>query len=253
MATVVRAKDSSRMGSRLLVREDGSVEGSLGDPQLDKLALESIPRVADLGSNDSLTTEDGTELFVEGFTTPPTLVMMGGGHVGKATTLVAQNLGFRIYVVDDRPEFASKERFPEADGTVVADFDKGLDQVPINANTFIVVATRGHRQDDNALEAAIRTPARYVGLMGSRRKTILIYQHLLKKGHSPESLRKVRAPVGLGIGALTPEEIALSIMSEIVMVRRGGQGGAMKMDDRYLNKALEQSGVAEWAPLAPSS
>ena len=253
LATIIRASDPQRMGARLMLRQDGSVQGALGDPELNALALESIRRVADLGNNEHVLTANGVEMFVEGYTTPPTLVLMGGGHVSKATAAVARNLGFRIYVVDDRPEFASKERFPEAEAVIVADYSKGLEHVPINANTYIVVATRGHRQDDYALEAAIRTPASYVGLMGSKRKTLLIYKHLLKEGYPPERLRTVRSPVGLDIGALTPEEIAVSIMSEIVMVRRGGKGGAMQMDDRYFNRALEQAGVKEWAELLPSS
>ena len=253
MATVARASDRQRMGARLMLREDGSTQGSLGNPELEKLALESIRKVADLGNTDSVLTADGTELFIEGYTTPPTLVIMGGGHIGKATAVVAKSLGFRIYVVDDRPEFANAERFPEAEAIVVADYSKGLDQVPINANTFIIVATRGHREDDYALEAAIGTPATYVGLLGSRRKTLLIYKHLLKKGHSPEVLRRVRSPVGLDIAALTPEEIAISIMSEIIMVRRGGKGGPMQMADKYFNRALEQAKVGEWAPPVPSS
>ena len=206
-----------------------------------------------MGKNDTVLTSDGTELFVEGFTTPPTLVLMGGGHIGKATSTLAATLGFRIYVVDDRPEFANADRFPEAAGTVIATYSEGLAQVPINANTYIVVATRGHRQDDYALEAAIGTPATYVGLLGSKRKTLLIYRHLLEKGHSPEVLRRVRSPMGLDIGALTPEEIAVSIMSEIIMVRRGGQGGKMQMEDRYFKRALEQAKASPWATSAPSS
>ena len=253
IATTVRAGDPQSMGARLMLREDSSVQGTLGDAKLDELALESIRQVADLGNTQHVLTADGTELFVEGYTTPPTLVLMGGGHIGKSTAVVAKNLGFRIYVVDDRAEFANVERFPEAEATIVADYDKGLEQVPINANTYIVVATRGHRQDDYALEGAIRTRARYIGLLGSKRKTLLIYKHLLKEGYSPERLKAVRAPVGLDIGALTPEEIAVSIMSEITMMRRGGKGGAMQMDDRYFKRVLEQAGVKEWAESVPSS
>ena len=253
IATIVRAPDPSMLGNRFMLRDDGTTEGSLGDPDLEKLALETIGKVAQLGKNDTVLTSDGTELFVEGFTTPPTLILMGGGHIGKATSVLASSLGFRIYVVDDRPEFASAERFPEAAGTIVADYSQGLSQAPINANTYIVVATRGHRQDDYALEAAIGTPATYVGLLGSKRKTLLIYKHLLEQGHSPEVLRRVRSPMGLDIAALTPEEIAVSIMSEIIMVRRGGKGGPMQMEDRYFNRALEQAKVDQWAPSAPSS
>ena len=253
IATVVRSPNADLLGARFMLREDGSTQGSLGDPQVEELALNAIRQVSSLGKNDTVLTSDGTELFVEGFTTPPTLVLMGGGHIGKSTSTLAATLGFRTYVVDDRPEFANPDRFPEAAGTIIAPYSEGLAQVPINANTYIVVATRGHRQDDYALEAAIGTPATYVGLLGSKRKTLLIYRDLLEKGHSPEVLRSVRSPMGLDIGALTPEEIAVSIMSEIIMVRRGGHGGAMQMEDRYFNRVLEQAKASPWPTSAPSS
>ena len=240
MATVVKGQPDA-VGAKILFREDGSTVGSLGSPELEELAREAAQRVASLGKNEYLAAPQGIEMFVEGFTTPPTLVIMGGGHVGKATSRLARTLGFRIYVVDDRAEFANRERFPEAEETIVAEYSKGLDQVPINANTFIVVATRGHRYDDLALEAAVQTPASYVGLLGSRRKTILIYQRLARMGISPERLKAVQAPVGLNIGALTPEELAVSIMSEIIMHRHGGSGGPMKMDERYFNRAVEKA------------
>jgi xanthine dehydrogenase accessory factor len=250
VAMVLRA-DSGRgvPGAKLLLREDGSTHGTLGDAGLDALALDAARRVADLGTNEHLMTDDGTELYVEGFTTPPTLVLMGGGHVAKATYDLALLLKYRIYVVDDRPEFANRERFPGAEDTIVVpDYARGLDQVPINANTFIAIATRGHWFDDLALEAAIRTPAKYVGLMGSTRKTILIYQRLAGMGIPIEKLRQVHAPIGLDIGALTPEEIAVSIMSEIVMFRHGASGGPLIMDDKYFDRAVGRAAAVEAAP-----
>ena len=241
VATVVKTPSSRKnLGDRLLLRSDGSTYGSLGDKELDQLAIETSQRIAPLGKNEYVIAEDGTELFVEGFTTPPTLVLMGGGHVGKATSTLANLLGYRIYIVDDRPQFANKERFPEAEETVVADYGEGLNHVPINANTSIVVATRGHRYDDLALEAAIKTPAGYIGLLGSRRKTILIYQRLAQQGVPVERLREIRAPLGLDIGALTPEELAVSIMSEIIMHRHDKSGSPMTMDDRYFYPAVEK-------------
>ena len=241
VATVVKTPSGRKnLGDRLLLRSDGSTYGSLGDKELDQLAIETSQRIAPLGKNEYVIAEDGTELFVEGFTTPPTLVLMGGGHVGKATSTLANLLGYRIYIVDDRPQFANKERFPEAEETVVADYGEGLNHVPINANTSIVVATRGHRYDDLALETAIKTPAGYIGLLGSRRKTILIYQRLAQQGVPVERLREIRAPLGLDIGALTPEELAVSIMSEIIMHRHDKSGSPMTMDDRYFYPAVEK-------------
>ena len=178
---------------------------------------------------------------MEGFTTPPTLVMVGGGHVGKATADLAHNLGFRVFVVDDRPEFANEQRFPYAEQTVVANYSQPLTQhFPINVNTFVVVATRGHRYDDMALETAMNTRARYIGLLGSKRKTLMIYQRLMHQGIPVERLRQVHAPIGLDIGALTPEELAVSIMAEIIMARRGGKGGRMQMDAWYLERAADK-------------
>jgi xanthine dehydrogenase accessory factor len=240
MATVVKSR-IGHTGSKMLFRQDGSTLGSLGNSELEKLAQAASCRVASLGKNEYLYAPHESEIFVEGFTTPPTLVLVGAGHVAKATSRLAHMLGFRIYVIDDRPEFSNKERFPEAEQVLVADYGLGLDQVPINANTFIVVATRGHRYDDIALEAAIKTPASYIGLLGSKRKTILIYQRLAQSGIPPERLKDVHAPIGLNIGALTPEELAVSIVSEIVMHQHGTNGGPMKMDQRYFNRAVEKA------------
>ena len=243
VATLLKSSSGrGTMGAKLLMREDGSTYGSLGDPELDGLALEAGRRVADLGNNEHILTHDGVEIFVEGYTAPATLVLMGGGHVSRATYALARLLGYRIYVVDDRPEFANRERFPEAEDTIVVpDYTKGLDQIPISANTAIMIATRGHWFDDLALEAAVRTPAKYVGLLGSRRKTILIYQRLAQLGIAPQRLRDVHAPVGLDIGALTPEELAVSIMSEIIMFQHGGSGGPMTMDEKYFQRAVSQT------------
>ena len=242
LATVVNTPaGADNLGARLLLRFDGSVIGSLGDPRLDSQAIEIARRVAELGSNESLITNDGTEIFVEGFTTPPTLVMVGGGHVGKATADLAHTLGYRVFVVDDRPEFANDERFPYAEQIVVAPYDDWSSQVSLNVNSFIVVATRGHRFDDMALESALAAPSRYIGLLGSRRKTLMIYQRLVRQGTPADRLKQVRSPIGLDIGALTPEELAVSILSEIIMVRRGGAGSPMQMGDWYVDRAAEIS------------
>ncbi|MEE8465807.1 MAG: XdhC/CoxI family protein [Dehalococcoidia bacterium] len=238
LATVVNAKPGGPVsGAKLLLRVDGSVSGSLGDTELDAQAIEIAKKVADVGSSESFTTADGTEVFVEGFTTPPTLVMVGGGHVGKATADLAHSLGYRVYLVDDRPEFSNEERFPYADKTIVATYDVWPDELELNVNTFVVVATRGHRYDDMALESALRTRARYIGLLGSRRKTIMIYRRLIEQGVPLERIKEVYAPVGLNIGALEPGELAVSIMSEIIMVRRGGDGGRMQMGEWYVDRA----------------
>ena len=242
LATVVNVpQGKDNLGYKLLLRSDGSVSGTLGDASLDAQAIEVAGRVADVGAAESLMTEDGCEVFVEGFTTPPTLVMVGGGHVGKATADLAHNLGYRVFVVDDRPEFANRERFPYAEDVVVTSYEGWSQHLAINVNTFVVVATRGHRFDDLALESALPSRARYIGLLGSRRKTLMIYQRLLQDGTDLERLKEIHAPIGLDIGGLTPEELAVSIMSEIIMVRRGGKGGVMQMDDWYLERVAQRA------------
>ncbi len=241
LATAVNVPDGHPgLGAKLLLRMDGTVSGTLGSPELDQRGMEVCKKVADVGAIESFTTDEGVEVFVEGFTTPPTLVMVGGGHVGKATADLAQNLGYRVVVVDDRPEFSNEERFPYADQTLITDYEGWSDHLSLNVNTFVVVATRGHRYDDMALESALKTRARYIGLMGSRRKTLMIYQRLLQQGVTLERLKEVRSPIGLDIGALTPEEIAVSVMSEIIMTRRGGSGGVMQMEQWFLDRAADK-------------
>ena len=241
LATVVNVPPGVQgLGAKLLLRSGGQVSGTLGDPELDQRAMDLCRQVADVGNIESFITDTGVEVFIEGFTTPPTLVMVGGGHVGKATADLATTLGYRVVVVDDRPEFSNSERFPYADETVVTPYDDWSSKVSLNVNTFVVVATRGHRYDDMALESALNTRARYIGLMGSRRKSLMIYQRLLQQGVTLDRLREVKSPIGLDIGALTPEEIAVSVMSEIIMTRRGGNGGQLKMDDWFLERSAEK-------------
>ena len=228
------------VGAKLFIREDGSTGGTLGDPKHDDEAVYEAQQLMALGKSKYVVTEDGAEYFIEAYTTPPTLVVAGGGHISKALAPLATMLGFRLFVVDDRPQFANKERFPEAEEVVVASYEEGITQLPINANTFIVVATRGHNYDDVALEAAVRTSASYVGLVGSKRKAILIYEQLFKHGISLEKVEAIHSPVGLDIGGRTPEEIAISIMAEILAFRFGGTGQTMKLEDHRILKIRDK-------------
>ena len=242
IATLVGAPDGSPhpVGGKLYLEANGSTKGTLGDPALDAQAVGHIRELLDYGKCKHVTTAEGYQLFVETYTMPPTLVVMGGGHISKALTNLAGPLGFQYYVVDDRPEFANPERFPDAVNTIVAEYDKGLEGIPMNANTAVVVATRGHRYDDMAAEAAVRSPAGYVGILGSKRKNLLIFEELFRKGIPEERIRAVRAPVGLDLGGRTPEEIALSIMSEIVALRHNAGGSPLQMDDRLFGIAREK-------------
>ena len=252
VASLMKAPEGSGLtvGSQLLVRENGSTAGSLGDEKLDARASVEARRLMAMGKNDYIVTESGAEFFIEAYTTPPTLVLAGGGHVSRAISNIAKTLGFRIFVIDDREEFSNADRFPEAEQTIVSDYASGFEKLPIGTNSFIVIATRGHRYDTAATAAAMRTPASYVGLLGSRRKTILIYEELFAQGFTMEQVKSVRSPIGLSISARTPEEIALSIMAEIVAFRLDGDGGTLKLDDRLIQKAAEKAARKDGPTLA---
>jgi xanthine dehydrogenase accessory factor len=241
--------DESIIGAKLFIRENGTSEGTLGNPMLDRDASRRAAQLMAHGKNEYVISEEGAEYFLEAYTTPPQLVVCGGGHVSKSLTPMAKKLGFRVFVTDDREEFANPERFPEADIILVKTPEEALKELPINPNTFIIIATRGHRFDNVATEAAARTSARYVGLLGSKRKIILIYEDLMRNGVPVERIRELRSPVGLDISARTPDEIAVSIMAEMLMFRLGGTGQVMKLEDwrvdRIENKIKETAPVAD--------
>ncbi len=230
-----------KVGTKMLVRENGDTQGSLGDKVLEAMTTAKARDLMAMGKNDYLRLDDGIECYIEAYTTPPTLVLIGGGHVSKAIAPIAKSVGFRIFVFDDREQFSNPERFPEADITLVGDYRDGFDKLPVNTNSFVVVASRGHQFDDAAVSGALRTPASYIGLLGSKRKTILIFEELIRNGFDPEELRRINAPIGLDIGGRTPEEIAISVMSEIIAFRLGGTGGSMKLQERLLDKAIERA------------
>ena len=252
MASLIRPPPDGKAastGAKLFIREDGTTEGTLGDTALDRDAVRTSRELMVHGRNDYVTAENGAEYFLEAYTTPPQLVVCGGGHVSKAIAPLAKTLGFRVFITDDREEFSNAERFPEADMLLAEKPEDALPQLPINPNTFIIVATRGHRYDNVALEAAARTPARYVGLMGSKRKTILIYEDLIRSGIPIERIKEIRSPVGLDMHARTPNEIAVSIMAEVLMFRLGGTGEPMKLEewrvDRIREKVEDSVAVAD--------
>ena len=244
LATLIKPSDggSAATGAKLFIREDGSMVGSIGSPDADREAAGKARDLMVHGNNEFVVSKDGTEYFIEAYTTPPQLVLCGGGHVSKSIAPLAKTLGFRVFVTDDREEFANEDRFPEADILLTAKPEVALPQLPINANSFVIIATRGHRFDNVALEAAAKTPASYLGLLGSRRKTILIYEDLLRSGLSMERVKQIRSPVGLDIHARTPDEIAVSIMAEILMFRLGGTGLPMKIEEWHIDRVGDKVG-----------
>jgi xanthine dehydrogenase accessory factor len=161
------------------------------------------------------------ELILQPVLGRPSLVLFGGGHVSKSVSRAAAMAGFRVTVVDDRKEFSNPERFPEAAETLCIEFGEAFRHVTVTPSTYVIIVTRGHRSDEELLEQVARTPARYVGMIGSTRKVLRTYENLLERGIPLEALSKVHAPVGIDIGAVTAEEIGISIVAQLIHVRRG--------------------------------
>lgn len=238
---LVTLVEGQRPGARLLVRE-GETAGSFGDPVLEREAAEVGRRVLARASAE-LAAVGGASLYAEAFAPPPALVVAGAGHVGKALAALGRLLGVRVTVLDDRPEYANRARFPEADEVIAAPVGETLGRLRVTAGTAIVVAMRNQDLDYEATAAAIRTPAPYVGLIGSRRKAILVAERLLADGVPPERVRALRSPIGLDIGARTPEEIALSILGEWIMLRQGGRGTPLQLGEELFAKAAARAGA----------
>jgi len=218
----------------MLVRADGSILGSIGGGSLEAQIIKEAIKVIGQGKpkrlHFALTAKEveaegmlcggELEVFIEPILTPPTLYIFGGGHISLPLAKIGKLLGFKIAVIDDRAEFANADRFPEADITLADDFSKSLPKLKIDKSSYIVIVTRNHRYDDIVLEWAVGTEAKYIGMIGSQNKNKAIFSHLLTKGITKKQLDRVHAPIGVEINAQTPEEIAVSILAEIVKVRR---------------------------------
>ena len=232
-------------GEKLLVRRDGSRLGTVGDAALDDAVYEvanavftEFPRVVlqtlYFGRDGHAVTRRSqaqtgdAELMIQLFEAPAKLVIFGGGHVGFAVATLGHFVGFDITVVDDREEFANRERFPMAEAIYSGDTAEAFGAIAFDQQTYVVLVSRGHKQDEDALRAVVGRGAVYVGMIGSRRRTATVIQHLAEEGLDPTALDAVATPIGLDLEAETPEEIAVSIMAEIVMLRRGGDGTRMR-------------------------
>jgi xanthine dehydrogenase accessory factor len=166
------------------------------------------------------------EYVIEFVQCEPPLIVFGGGHVGRIVSRCAALGGFSVTVVDDRPEFANNKRFPEADIVCCQSFEEAFEKVHITPSTYVVIVTRGHRHDEIVLEKTLQFDPKYVGMIGSKRKVILTFKHLMADGISRERLSRVHAPVGLSIGAKTAEEIGISIVAELIAVRHNSRHSA---------------------------
>jgi xanthine dehydrogenase accessory factor len=236
VATIVNVRGSipSFKTAKMLVRDDGSICGTIGGGCVEAEVWQAAREVManetsrtlsfDLNQDPKYDTGlvcGGTlEIFIEPILPPAVLYIFGAGHVAYGLYKVARNAGFEVVVADDREAYANRERFPEARQVIADDFDEALAGVTPNESSYIVIVTRGHRDDMRVLRWAVQTQARYIGMVGSKRKAITIFRELTREGLKPELFDRVHSPVGLDIGAITPEEIAVAIVAEIIAIRR---------------------------------
>jgi xanthine dehydrogenase accessory factor len=253
LATIVHTNGSipSFESSRMLVREDGTIAGTIGggcvEADVWAAAREVMQKEASrkmvFNLNHEANYDNGLicggtlEVFVEPILPQPVVYLFGGGHVSMAVAQAARAAGFGVGVVDDREQFANTERFPMAQ-EIFTTFEDAFARLKPNASSYLVIVTRGHKEDMRCLSWAVRTEARYIGMIGSRRKVISVYQALEKEGFRPEEFERVYAPTGLEIGALTPEEIAISITAELIAVRRNAADAAHKKAKPGTSKIL---------------
>jgi len=237
LVTIVATTGSTpqRVGAKMLVFPDGRMVGTIGGGCYENDAFwkarEAIttrkPQLVHYELDDDFAQETGLicggqmSVYIEPIERSPELYVIGAGHVGYHLATMAQDLGFHVHVVDDRERFASRERFPTVSDVVTEDIPAWLERTTLPAHAYVVIVTRGHTNDLDALRALAPRDLRYVGLIGSRAKVARISDQLLSEGMAPELLTQVHAPIGLEIGAVTPQEIAVSILAELIAVKHG--------------------------------
>ena len=249
LATVVRTSGSTpqQPGAKLLLEPSGAALGTIGGGAIERDVMQALqdcvrdgrPRmiVRDLGYDLGMCCGGRMEIFVEPVEAEQRLFIFGAGHVGKPVAAFARTLGFRVTVVDDRAEFNTSERFPECE-RVLSEPAEAAPGLGLTAQDWALIVTHDHRLDEEALDALVRLPHRYVGLIGSRRKVFRILQRIEARRGLP-ALDRVYAPVGLDIGAVSPEEIAVSVVAELVALRHGRSGNHLRaVDDPRLQKVL---------------
>lgn len=253
MATIVARRGSTprRDAAKMLVYPDGRQLGSIGggctEAEVCRTAMTALRTgrpallsfdLTDENADESALLCGGTmEVYVEPILPDPELTVFGGGHVGQCIAAAASTLGFQISVVDDRTRYANTDRFPDARALYCGPWEESFRQLPVSESSYLVIATRGHQQDLACLRFALRTPAKYIGLLGSLRKTRLLFEALIQEGIAETEFDRVYAPVGIEIGSETPEEIAVSVAAELVAVRKGLDVRPIKAAFRHLRSA----------------
>jgi xanthine dehydrogenase accessory factor len=270
VATIISAQGSipSFKTAKMLVRDDGTIEGTIGggcvEAEVWQAAREVMekerPRTLSFNLNQDPKYDTGLicggtlDIFIEPVLPAALLYIFGAGHVAASLYKVANDAGFEVTVIDDRDTYANRDRFPAAREVFAEDFDKAMARLTPTESSYIVIVTRGHRDDMRVLRWAVQTPARYVGMIGSKRKTIAIFRELEREGMPAGLFERVHAPVGLDIGAVAPEEIAVSITAELIAHRRGVERDLPHMSWFHTHRAEGTSSESDiGAPGEPDS
>jgi len=242
LATIVQSKGSvpRHTGTRMLVYPDGTIEGTIGGGEMEGRVVEEAleayatgkPRLINYAFRDPEKGDVGVcggemDIFIEPIPPEPTIVVVGGGHVGKAVVHLAKWLGYRVVLTDDRPEFVSEESVPGADEYILCPMKEIPQKLTVHSNCYLLLTTRGVDVDVEGLPALMETRAAFLGVIGSRRRWETTVQKIRENGVPEELIQRVTSPIGLELNAETPEEIAVSILAEIIMLRQGGSGERM--------------------------
>jgi len=237
LVIIVETKGSTprEVGTKMLVNKDGLLAGTIGggitEAKIIKEAKQALREGKEKLLDYHLTKEQAAldegaicggemKVFIDILQPKEEVLIFGAGHIAVCVSKLGKTVGFKVTIIDDREEFVNQDRFPEADKIITEETEKALTHLKITPSTYIIVVTRGHLKDEEVLGSVIRSGAAYIGMIGSRKKNATVFQHLEEQGISAQELKKVHAPIGVDIGAQTPEEIAVSIMAEIIQVRR---------------------------------
>ena len=240
VATVTNQKGSTpaEPGKMMIVKADGTFAGTVGGGKLEfksiAYAKECIEREIskqyrfDLEEDLEMTCGGYVEIFINVIKPEKTVVIVGGGHIGKVLENLARKAGFQTIVIDEREDISNRERFSEAKEVIRGDIKEECSKLETNSNFYIVISTHGHAHDQVALESLINKTYKYIGVIGSKHKIITMFENMIDKGFDHEKLDKVHSPIGLAIGGNSPEDIAVGILAEMIMVKNKGQGLTMK-------------------------
>ncbi len=258
LATIVEVRGSipSYESAKLLVREDGSMAGTIGGGCVEAEVWNAAREVIETEKPKHLTFNLGQDaaydnglicggqldVFVEPVMPIPHAFIFGAGHISKSLSKAATLAGFATVVIDDRESFANRERFPEAQEVHAVEYEEIFPKLAINETGYVIIVTRGHRDDMRVLKLAIGTPARYIAMIGSKRKVLNVVRELEKEGLGRAAFERLHAPMGLDIGAVSPEEIAIAVTAEMIAVRRNATGNWRAVSMSVFGKPAEAAG-----------